>query len=77
MKCYYTIDPKTGQSVLIPMCYGSLHESDKSKCHCPDPLTTYQFEKERFNQMIDEKNKTIESLEFELQNLRKILKIKQ
>jgi len=75
MKCYYTIDPKTKKKVFIPMCYGTIHSLDKDDCNCENPLTEYQFEKERFNKILKQKNDTILAMESELNRLRKILKI--
>jgi hypothetical protein len=75
MKCHYTIDLKTKKKVFIPMCYGTVHSFDKKDCCCEEPLTEYRFEKERFNKVVEKKNKTITALESELKHLRKILKI--
>lgn len=77
MKCYYTIDPGTQKKVFIPMCYGTIYSHDKEDCCCADPLTEHYFEKKRFNKVVIEKNKTIESMQSELEHLRKILKINQ
>tara|TARA_B100002049_G_scaffold145952_1_gene108413 strand:+ start:6087 stop:6347 length:261 start_codon:yes stop_codon:yes gene_type:complete len=34
MVCHYVKDPDTGEKILIPGCYGSLHQEDKSCCTC-------------------------------------------
>jgi hypothetical protein len=70
MKCYYTIDPKTLKKVLIPMCMGTII---RNKCCCPDPLTEHQFQKERYNKVLDEKNQTIEAMQAEINHLNKII----
>lgn len=74
MKCYYTIDPKTKKKVFIPMCYGTIYTFDKKDCNCDDPLTVHHFEKERFNQVLEKKNQTIESMQAEINHLLKIIK---
>lgn len=72
MKCYWTYDPKTLKKVFIPMCYGSII---RNKCCCADPLTAHHFEKERFNEAIAEKNRTIEAMQAEIKNLNKVILI--
>ena len=77
MKCYYTYD-ENGEKFFIPMCYSTMYSHDKRDCTCTDPLTVHQFEKERFNRVIKEKNDIIESMESELKHLRKVIeKLKQ
>jgi len=74
MKCHYTIDPKTLEKVFIPMCYGTIYTLDKEDYICADPLQTpYQFEKERFNKVVEQKNKTIERLQSEVKHLNLII----
>ncbi len=75
MKCFYTIDPKTLKKVLIPMCIGTSNSYDVKDCSCPDPLTDHQFEKERFNKIVEEKNKSIESMQAEIDNLNRIIQM--
>ena len=74
MKCYFTYDPKTKKKVLIPMCYSTIHSREIEDCSCLDPLTEYNFTKEKFNSVLKAKNKTIKSQEAELNYLRSILK---
>lgn len=63
MKCYFTLDKLRGTKVLIPMCYGSLHQTDLSCCECADtPLTYAGFEKKAFNEKVEVLNKEIEEL---------------
>lgn len=73
MKCFYTTDPKTLKKVLIPMCMSVVESGDIRDCNCSEPLTEYHFEKERFNKVVIEKNKTIESLQAEVLHLNKII----
>jgi hypothetical protein len=73
MKCYYTIDPKTLKKVFIPMCFGTIHTHDMDDCTCQEPTTEYQFQKERFNKVVEDKNKTIISQQNEIKHLNKII----
>jgi len=53
MKCYFTIDPLMSKKVLIPECYGSLHQEDLSCCTCEDfPTTPSQFERQSYNPVL-------------------------
>jgi hypothetical protein len=74
MKCYYTIDPKTLKKVFIPMCWGTIHSMDIEDCNCENPLTQHYFEKERFNKIVEDKNKTIISQQNEIKHLNQIIK---
>jgi hypothetical protein len=72
MKCFFTIDPLRGNKVLIPYCYGSLHQEDLSCCTCSDhPMTYAQFEKALYNEKISELNKEIEELKFLADTMKK------
>lgn len=73
MKCYYTIDPKTLKKVLIPMCHSVCESHNKKDCTCPDPLTEHQFQKERYNKVLSEKNQTIEAMQAEINHLNKVI----
>lgn len=73
MKCYFTVDPKTLKKVFIPMCYGTVDSHDIDDCICSNPLTDYQFKKERFNKVLKEKNDTISSQQAEIKHLNKII----
>lgn len=78
MKCYYTY--QDGVRYLIPQCYDVLYSDDIEDCNCSSPLTGHQFEKERFNKVVAEKNETIEILLSEnarlLKEMTKLLKKK-
>lgn len=74
MKCYYTLDPKTGKKVFIPMCYGTVDTKDIKDCHCPDPLTEHHFEKERYNEVLKKKNESIAEYQAEIKNLYNVIK---
>jgi len=55
------------------MCYGTIHSFNKEDCCCPDPLTEHHFEKERFNQVVQEKNQTIEAQQSEINHLKNVI----
>lgn len=67
MKCYYTYDEKTGEKVLIPQCWGTVHSNDIRDCYCKP--TFAQFERERYNTILNEKNAEIEALQKEINRL--------
>lgn len=72
MKCYYTYD-NDGEKHLIPMCWDTLHSDDISDCTCREPNTSYNFEKQRFNEVVKEKNRIIQEQQAELEYLRNML----
>lgn len=74
MKCHYTIDPKTLKKVLIPMCYSVCNTLDKDDCTCPDPLTEHHFQKERYNEVLKQKNESIANMQAEIKHLNFIIK---
>ena len=67
MRCYYTYDEKIGEKVLIPQCWGTVHSNDIRDCYCKP--TFAQFERERYNTILKEKNAEIEALEKEINRL--------
>lgn len=67
MKCYYTYDEKTGEKVLIPQCWGTVHSNDIRDCYCTQNFAS--FERERYNTILNEKNAEIEALEKEINRL--------
>lgn len=71
-KCYFITDPIRGTKVLIPECYGSLHHDDLSGCICADqPLTYNQFQKEKYNEVVNSLNDEVAELRQELATCRK------
>lgn len=74
MKCYYTFDKKTGKKVFIPMCMGTIYSSNKKDCCCLDPLTDHHFEKQRYNEVLKQKNESIESMQAEIKHLHAVIK---
>ncbi len=75
MKCHYTYDKKAGK-VLIPGCWAVTHSNDMRDCTCRDehPTTSYQFEKQIFNEKLKEKDEYIKELEKEVSSLNRQLK---
>lgn len=63
MRCHYTFDEKLQKKILIPGCYGSLHEEDKSCCTCDvHPQTLASFENKEYNERVNgliEENKIL------------------
>lgn len=73
-KCHYINDPKCGK-VLIPHCWAVVHSNDISRCTCRDyPKTVAQFERQKFNEILQAKNKEIRDLEKENASLNRIIK---
>lgn len=35
MRCHYITDEKTGERILIPGCYGTVHSNGMEDCTCP------------------------------------------
>ena len=71
MKCYYTFDRKTNKKIFIPMCYSSINGSN---CSCPDPLTDHHFQKERYNEVVKQKNQSIAEFQSEIKHLHNVIK---
>ena len=69
MRCYYTYDEKTGERVLIPECWGTVHSNDIRDCQCDKTVTVSQFEKKAYNEMLTAKNREIKQLQKEINRL--------
>lgn len=73
MKCYFAYDEQTGNRVLIPGCYGSLHREDKAMCTCNDypsyANTFSQYEKQVYNEEIKKLKNIIKELESDNKHL--------
>lgn len=69
MKCYFTYDEKSGQKVLIPQCWGTVHSNDIRDCYCPE--THAEFERKRYNEAIKIKDKEIAEMQREIERLNK------
>ncbi len=72
MKCYYAFDEHTGQKVLIPGCMNVVHSNDIKDCTCGD-WSFSSFEKKRYNELLNERNRVISELEKEVIRLNKLL----
>ncbi len=55
------------------MCYGTINSQNISGCDCPEPITEYSFQKKRYNEVLEEKNKVIKQMDSELNHLRKVI----
>lgn len=74
MRCYFAWDEETKQKILIPWCYGSMHQEDLSCCTCAKPNKSQkQFEKEEYNKKVNELNEELEHLRKEYNVLLKII----
>lgn len=73
MKCYYTIDKETLKKVFIPMCLGTIYTHKVEDCCCDEPIANHQFEKERFNKVVQKQNETIISMASEILHLNSII----
>lgn len=45
MRCHYITDKETGERILIPGCYGTIHSNDMEDCTCPKPRKKSDDEK--------------------------------
>ncbi len=45
MRCHYITDEKTGEKILIPGCYGTIHSDDMEDCTCLKPRKKSKDEK--------------------------------
>lgn len=73
MKCHYIYDKKLGK-ILIPGCISVSISNDMSRCTCINEITFNQFEKQRYNKILSEKQSYINELEKEIARLNRILK---
>ncbi|MGJ1321430.1 hypothetical protein ACR780_01960 [Sphingobacterium faecium] len=73
MKCRYIID-KIGGKVLIPGCDAVANSYDMSMFTCRTEQSFSAFEKQRYNEVIKEKDSLISELEKENASLNRIIK---
>ena len=70
MKCYFTYCEKTGERVLIPECWGTVHSNDIRDCQCEKETADFaRFEKKQYNDTIKKKNAEISALQKEINRL--------
>jgi len=76
MRCHYSyyIDRGKKHRVIIPGCWNVVNSNDIKDCTCMDPLTQFQFEKQRFNNVVEELQIVIRELQTENKNLMNIIK---
>jgi len=70
MKCYYAFDEVSNQKVLIPGCMAVAHSNEIDDCTCGD-WSFLSFEKKRYNELLNERNREISELEKEVIRLNK------
>lgn len=70
MKCYFHFDEESKQRILIPGCWSVVHSNDIEDCTCNN-LTFYQFERQRYNDILKEKCTIISEYEKEIIRLNK------
>lgn len=73
MKCHYVYDPIAGK-VLIPGCMAVAHSNDMARCTCRSLSTFRDFEKQRYNEILKQKDDLIKSLERDNADLNRIIK---
>lgn len=63
MKCRFIYVEDVGE-VLIPGCWGAAVANDIDFCTCvtPGPVTFVQFEKQRYNDIVNKQNEIIKQL---------------
>lgn len=66
MKCYYTYYKDKGKikKCLIPGCLNVVHSNDIRDCTCSE-ITFSKFEKRKYNEVLEELQERIKSLEEE------------
>lgn len=76
MKCHwsYYIYKGKKKKCLIPMCYNVVHSDNIDDCTCREPSTAYQFERKRFQEVVDNQRQSIIELEEENKRLIEIIK---
>lgn len=66
-RCHFIKNLKTHEKVLIPMCWGSINESDLDNCNCSkSPQTKESLEKEILEKEIISLKERIRELEEKL-----------
>lgn len=72
MRCHFIWDKEIGR-VFIPGCWASIHQEDARNCTCR-PETFHQFEKEIYNQKLQEMQYQIKDQEKYIHLLHRILR---
>lgn len=71
MRCYFHFDEKTRGKYLIPYCWSVLNSNDIEDCDCEKYTTFAGFERQKFNEILTEKNKELAEMEKEILRLNK------
>lgn len=75
MRCHYTYVIENGKRVkyLIPYCMDVVHSNDIRDCTCSSDYSFAKFEKQRYNDKLEELIRIIKELEEENKSLREII----
>lgn len=74
MKCHYIYTDR-GEKVLIPVCWPVVLSGDMSQCTCRrDKHSSYQYEKDKFNEEVKRLKQDIKDLEAENAFLNRIIR---
>ena len=77
MKCYFTYCEETGERVLIPQCWGTVHSNDIKDCCCATETANFaRFGKKKYNYTIKEKNAEIEALQKEIYQNKQLVEVR-
>lgn len=72
MRCYFTYDENTGEKVLIPGCWGTVHSGDMADCLCDDTFVSFkEMERKEFREKLQACNKEILELQKQIIRLEK------
>lgn len=71
MRCHFTYVVERGKpkKYLIPHCMDVMHSDNIRDCTCPPDYTVHFFEKERFREVVKEKDDMIKSMRSEIDHL--------
>ncbi|MFT4170591.1 MAG: hypothetical protein QM653_15850 [Dysgonomonas sp.] len=75
MRCHYTYIIENGKRTkyLIPYCMAVVHSDDIRDCTCSSDYSFAKFEKQRYNDKLEELTKVIKELEEENKSLLEII----
>lgn len=72
MKCHYTYT-EDGEKVLIPGCMAVAVSGDIEDCTCRSEMTFEQFERKRYNEILNRLQSEIKDLEEENAELNRVI----
>ena len=76
MKCHYTYVIENGEKkrYLIPYCMDVIHSNDIRDCICSSDYSFVKFERQRYNDKLEELTRIIKELEDENKHLMGVIK---